>query len=296
MAVNFNPGFAVPLFCALIYVLGALMVKRASALGAGVWRTNFVSNWALALVFVPIWFWFDGEIHPMADYGRVVVTAGLFLGGQVFTFLALSRGDVSVTTPVLGTKVILVALFSSLLRAGEVPLQWWVGAALSTTAIALMHVGGKTHRRNTGPTVGYALCSAVAFSVGDVLLQKWVPSWGVGSYLPPMFLLIALMSFGFVPFFAAPLSALSKPAWRWIGPGAGLLALNNAGIVLSIVLVGSATAVNILYSIRGLLSVLLVWMIGHWFGNDEGQISGKLLALRMVGAALMLAAIVLVLL
>ncbi|WP_438480896.1 EamA/RhaT family transporter [Oleiharenicola lentus] len=295
--MQFNFGFFIPLACALTYVIGALLVKRASVLGAGVWRTNFVSNWALALVFVPLWFGMGGKFHALADYWQPAVTAVLFLGGQIFTFLALSRGDVSVTTPVLGTKVILVALMSNLLRAGEVPLLWWIGAALSTLAIALMHVGGDAaKRKNTGQTVLLAFLSAVAFSVSDVLLQKWVPAWGVGNYFPPMFLLVAVMSFAFMPFFSGSLRALSKDAWRLIGPAALLLALTNAGIVLAIVLVGSATAVNILYSLRGLLSVVLVWMVGHWFGNEEGKLSGTLLKLRMVGATLMLAAILLVLL
>jgi drug/metabolite transporter (DMT)-like permease len=294
--MNLNFGVIVPLVCALTYVVGALMVKRASVLGAGVWRTNFVSNWALALVFLPVWFAMGGETRALADYWQPMATALMFLAGQIFTFLALSRGDVSVTTPVLGTKVILVALLSSVLRAGEVPWQWWVGAALSTTAIALMHLGGESQRRNTGKTAFYALCSAGAFSLSDVCLQKWVPEWGMGNYLPPMFLFVALLSFAFMPFFSGSLAALSGQAWRWIAPGAGLLAMTNAGIVLAIVLSGSATAVNILYSLRGLLSVVLVWVVGHWFGNEEGKLSGKVLRFRVIGAVLMLAAIMLVLL
>ncbi|MEO1834365.1 MAG: hypothetical protein ABGZ49_02630 [Akkermansiaceae bacterium] len=36
---------------------------------------------------------------------------------QLFTFLALQKGDVSVVTPVLGSKVILVAFSRSFARA-----------------------------------------------------------------------------------------------------------------------------------------------------------------------------------
>jgi hypothetical protein len=59
--------------------------------------------------------------------------------------------------------------------------------------------------------------------------------------------------------------------------------------------VGSATVVNIIFSARGLFSVLLVWLVGHWFTNDEHRLGGRVFALRLVGAVLMLAAIVLVL-
>ena len=286
----------IPLTCAFLYVVAALMLKRASALGVGVWRIGFLANWVMFLSYLPWWLAQPGESgQAWMDYWQPAVTAGLFFGGQALTFLALSRGDVSVITPVMGTKVILVALFSSLLRVGEVPLQWWLGAALSTAAIALLHLGVESRRRNVGRTVLLVFGSATAFSLGDVLLQKWVPAWGMGNYFPPMFLIVGLLSCGLIPFFSAPLSALPAAAWRWVVPGALLLAVNNAGVVLAVVLVGSATAVNIIYSVRGLFSVLLVWLIGHWFANDEKHLGGRVLRLRFVGAALMVAAIVLVL-
>jgi drug/metabolite transporter (DMT)-like permease len=291
----FHLSLLLPVACALVYVVGALAVRRASALGVGVGRTSFLSNWAIALMFVPVWFRLGGQLHPWADYGQPAVTALLFFGGQAFTFLALRQGDVSVITPVMGAKVIFVALFSSLLRVGEVPLQWWLGALLSTAAIGLLHLGGETHRHHVGRTVLLALASAISFSLGDVLMQKWVPAWGLGNYFPPMFLFVGLLSCAFMPFFRAPLRALDAAAWRWVAPGALLLALNNAGIVLALVIVGSATAVNIVYSVRGLFSVLLVWSVGHWFASGERQLAGGVLGRRLLGAVLMVAAIILVL-
>jgi drug/metabolite transporter (DMT)-like permease len=285
----------IPLACAVMYVIGALAVKRATAFGVGVWRTSFVSNLALAVLFVPVWFRYGGDVHAWTDYWQPATTAVFFFLGQALTFLALRTGDVSVTTPVMGTKVILVALFSSLLRVGEVPLRWWIGAALSTAAIALLHLGGESKHRHVGRTVLFAFASAVSFSFGDVLLQKWVPAWGAGNYFPPMFLLVGLLSCAFVPFFKAPLKDLPAAAWRWVGPGAGLLAVNNAVFVLAIVLAGCATVANIIYSVRGLFSVVIVWAIGHWFTNDEQHLAPGVLRMRFIGATLMVAAIVLVL-
>src|SRR4051812_40280038 len=110
--MTFDASLLLPLACALIYVVGALAAKRATALGVDVGRIIFVSNVAMAVLFLPVWLRSGGDMHPLADYWRPAITALLFFGGQAFTFLALSRGDVSVTTPVMGTKVILVALFS----------------------------------------------------------------------------------------------------------------------------------------------------------------------------------------
>ena len=293
--MKFQFGLLLPLACALLYVFGALAVKRASVLGMGVWRTGFLSNWTIALLFVPVWILRGGALHPWLDYWQPATTALLFLGGQGLMFGALSTGDVSVTTPVMGTKVILVALFSSLLHVGSVPLQWWIGAMLSTAAIVLLHLGEGTKRRQVGRTVLLAFSSAASFGLGDVFLQKWVPAWGPGSFFPPMFLLAALFSCAFVPMFSAPLAALDRKAWRWAAPAAVVLALNNAGVVLSIGIVGSATAINIVYSLRGLFSVVLVWSIGHWFSSEERHLKGSVLRYRLLGAGLMIAAIVLVL-
>ena len=287
----------VPLACAFLYVIAALMLKRASGLGVGVWRIGFLANWVMFLFFLPWWLsQSGGSGHVWTEYWRPAVSGLLFLGGQMFIFLALQGGDVSVTTPVMGTKVLMVALLSHLLRAGAVPWQWWTGAVFSTAAVALLHLGEPHGQRSrVGQTVLLAGMSALSFSLCDVLLQKWVVGWGSGQYLPPMFMFNALYTFAFVPFFRAPLSALDRRAWLWTGGGALLLAVNNIGIALSIAMWRAATSVNILYSLRGLVSVALVWLIGHWFSSEEQHFTARVFRFRLAGAALMLAAIVLVL-
>jgi len=273
------------------------MLKRASALGVGPWRIGFLANWAMLLVFLP-WGWTHpgGDAVLPATYWQPMVNGLLFLGGQTFIFLALQQGDVSVTTPVMGTKVLLVALLSFVLRAGTVSWQWWLGAGLSTSAVALLHFGEPhASRTRVGRTVLLAGLSALSFSLCDVLVQKWSGQWGGGRYLTLMFTANAIYTVAFIPFFRAPLWALDRKAWGWTFGGALLLALNNAGIAVAISTWHSATSVNILYSLRGLIAVALVWAIGHWFANEEKHLTPSVFRARLAGAALMLAAIVLVL-
>lgn len=289
--------FIIPAACAFTYVVAALMLKRASTLGVGVWRIGFLANWVMFFVFLPLGLLAPGEAGPgWSALWQPALNAVFFLGGQMAIFIALQKGDVSVTTPVMGTKVLLVALLSLLLRAGEVPWQWWAGAVLSTSAVALLHFGEPHEsRERVARAVFWAGMSALSFSLCDVLLQKWVAAWGSGRYLMWMFLFNALYTFAFVPFFRAPLSALDTAAWRWTAAGALLLALNNAGIALAIAVSRAAAAVNIIYSVRGLVSVGLVWAVGHWFHNQEKHLAPRVFRFRLVGAGLMLAAIVLVL-
>ena len=63
----------------------------------------------------------------------------------------------------------------------------------------------------------------------------------------------------------------------------------------SIAYFGDATAINIMYSARGLWAVGLVMLVGHWFRNEEQQLGPKILRARMGGAVVMTVAIVIAL-
>jgi len=286
----------IPLACAFTYVVAALAFKRAAELGVGVWRTNFVANWTAGLAFLTLWLAAGRPVVGLTLYWQPALAAAFFLLGQSSLFLALKHGDVTVTTPVMGTKVIMVALFTVLLGAGEMPVRWWIGAGLSAAAVLLLHLGrGLGPTRRVGRTVLLAWLSASSYGLGDVCIQKWAPAWGAAAFAPAMFGWVALYSLVLVPMFSAPLRAMPGQAWRWVGIGSALMAVNNAGIVFAIGIWGGATAVNIVYSVRGLVSVVAVWAIGHWFHSQEQHHDPAVLRNRLVGAALMLAAIVLVL-
>ena len=55
--MSFPAFLFIPLICAVLYVLGMLMLKRSSELGVGIWRATFIANWVGALLFLPWWLW-----------------------------------------------------------------------------------------------------------------------------------------------------------------------------------------------------------------------------------------------
>ena len=282
-----------PLTSSIAYVFAVMMLKRLSVWGVDVWRITFVSNLAIAIAFAPCWL-LGGDLRSTAQFWQPLTAAVLFLAGQVFSFLALQYGDVSVGTPVMGLKIVLVALGSSFLLPEPVPLRWWIAAVLSTLAIALLACGKSRPRHAPGLTVLTAALAAASFALFDVLVQKWSPEWGVGKFLSLLFGALAVLSFGFVPLFAAPLRAVPRMAWGWLAGGSLLLALQALLFVYAVGAFGDATAMNIVYSSRGLWSVLTVWLLGHWFASEEQTLAPSLLRSRLGGAVLMLAAIVLV--
>ncbi|MEO1834366.1 MAG: hypothetical protein ABGZ49_02635 [Akkermansiaceae bacterium] len=77
--------------------------------------------------------------------------------------------------------------------------------------------------------------------------------------------------------------------------GAFFIALQALILVYGLALFGDATAMNVSYSLRGLWSVLAVWGLGHWFANRERELGVTAMKTRLVGAALLCAAVGLVL-
>ncbi len=276
-----------PLGSSLGYVVAMLLVKR-------IWRTTFISNVIVGICFAPLWL-LGGHVIDWSLIWQPLLPGALFFVGQIFTFLAQTKGDVSIATPMMGIKVLMVALASTLLLAEGIPLKWWIAAALSTLGVILLSQGGgvQKHQR-VGLTIAFAAAASCSFATADVLIQKWTSHWGAGRFLPIMFGSVAISAFGLIPLFRAPLSAVPRDAWKWLIPGAVIMAVQAAVLVLSLSVWGDATSANIIYSSRGLWSVIAVWLVGHWFKNEEQHLGAAVLRWRLSGAAAMLAAIVLV--
>lgn len=290
----------IPLASAVGYVIAVLMVKRASAHGVGLWRTAFVSNIAMGVCFAPLWLLGGAEVG-WATVAQAALCAALFFAGQVFTFAALA-GDVSLATPVLGLKIIFVAGSSALLVEEPVRAAWWIAAVMATAAVALLQasprrIGAGLAAEGQHPrrTVALAAGAALAFALSDTLVQRFTPAWGAGRFLPLLFGQVALFSFALVPVFAAPLRTIPGAAWKWLAPGSVLLAIQAAGMAWTLGVHGRATATNILYSTRGLWSVLAVGLLGAWLGTGgERRLEREEFRRRLLGAGMMLAAVALV--
>jgi drug/metabolite transporter (DMT)-like permease len=278
-----------PLFSAFVYAIAALLLKRATERGVGPWRVNFVANCMQTAIFAPYWL-AGGQRFSWLNLACAATCGLTFFIGQIFTFLALSRGDVSVATPVLGTKVIFVAFFAVLLGAEPLTGGMWLAALLTTAATALLGAGSGPREHSLAWSLFFGFAAAASFALTDVLAQEWAPRWGFGHFAPAMFATVGLLSFTLVPFFSGPLRAVP---WRWVVPGAIALGIQASGIAYSIMVFGSATTTNIVYNSRGVWSVLLVWTIGHWFDNREQAQGHGVMLRRLAGSTLLLVAIVL---
>ena len=293
-----------PLCAAFGYACGAIAIKRSLVSGLSGGWVSIVCNLVMALFFQWLWI-LPGKLTALPLILTPVICGLLFFLGQICTFRALSTGDVSVSTPLLGTKVILVALFSVFLLGKPLPVTWWWASLLATLGIALIsYAPGGSHRR-LAAAVGWSLAAAAVFALTDVLVQSWVPRVGYTRFAPVMFGVAGLCSLFQLPRLlarnrpivfetASPEATFS--GFPWLIAGALLMAVQSLGMYSAIGLYGSATLTNILYGSRCLWSVLLVWVLGSLvperpLGGDRSAVMFR----RLIGATLLLVAMALVL-
>ncbi len=279
-----------PLFAAIIYSLASLFFKQGYQRGATAAQTFHISNLVGGVFFLPLWIW--GGSIPLVDLWHPALVAGLICIAGYTMFAAIRLGDVSLVTPLMGTKVIFVAL--ALVWTGEaMTTGLWVASLLTPVGIFLIGFKDFAKARTGGRAVLFAIFSSLMFGVSDVIMQNWALSYGRFAFLGAVAGFIGLIS----------LAILTATRWRGMKTAPGVLRpAIIGGLVLSVqgMMMGYALGffhdagrVNIVYGIRGLWSLVLVWLIGRWFGNDERHQSHDALGWRLAGTILLTVAIVL---
>jgi len=289
------PVIVLPLCAAVLFATGALLLKRSGSWSVGVWRTTFLSNLSTAAVFLPM-IPFGESISDWSILWQPLVVAVLFILGQAGAVLALTRGDVSIATPVLGLKIILVAVFARFLLGDALPAGIWLASALATAGVMLLNFGDPAQaRQHLAASVGWAMLSAASFGLFDICVQVWAPQWGITTLLPLVFIMASVLSMAMIPFFEGRLRSIPRPAWKWLIGACALIAVQSFTIVCTVAIWGQAAAANVAYSSRGLWSVGLLWLLGPLFGLDT-PITGRLFWFRLAGAALLLISVTLLIL
>jgi drug/metabolite transporter (DMT)-like permease len=286
---------SLPLMAAVVYALSALYLKQATMEGGGLWRVTFLTTWGQAVLLFPLSFLGHGPLIE-TDWGHVFLTALVFYVGQLCVFAGMRFGDVSVVTPVMGVKVLLVAGLVVCTTHETLPSVWWVAAGLSTAAALLLGGGNPSGTRSLLPGLLGGLGAALAFAGVDVLFQLWADGPGVWRFSALVAVAMGVLSLSLVPFLEGPVLQLSPAAFRAFVPGLLTTIAQVLLMAYCVVKLKGAAWANLLYSSRGIWSVLLVWKAGRFFDNTENEIGRSAMIRRLAGAALMLLAIALVLL
>ena len=282
-----------PLLAAMVFALGAMVFKRAYEEGAGVVHAVVVNNVLLAIVFLPL-FAFEPRPVLWSQWSLPVLTGAAFAAGHLLNVLSLRVGDVSVATPLLGAKVIFVALIAWLVFGWPLTGRVWFAALLTSTGVFLMGLTDFKPGRRAGLTTALAVGCAAVFSLTDVMIQSWANDFGVFNFLAFVFAALGMFSVAMLPFFGWKSLCAPRKAWPWIFAATGLSATQAIIITTAIGIWRDAATANVVYATRGLWSIALVWCVGHWLKNTERHTAGgRAMGFRSLGAALILISVAL---
>jgi drug/metabolite transporter (DMT)-like permease len=293
----FSLSWILPLGVSIIYATASLVIKQAMACGAGPTRVMFLSNWLLFFLWLP--FFLQNPHFPAGEWAWAPFAGGLARicgGGLLLT--ALRMGDVSVQTPLTGLKVIFVCLMALFFETEAIGLPHYIAGFLTVVAIIVLSrpAGHVQSRPRLKKAIALSAVSALLLALNDTLAAKAALEIGVTTYLFFNFLTSALGTLTFIPFFSGHLRDLPRKALPWTLGGAFLMALDVLGLLLAISIYQEPTTANILYAARGIWAILLVWILGHWFQNEESKLGKNVMLQRLMGAGLLFGAIITVLL
>jgi drug/metabolite transporter (DMT)-like permease len=280
-----------PLAAAIIYSLGSIVIKRALAEGVTMDQSFHLTNICLGVSFLPLLLW---ETHPVdwSQVGKPIAMGVAFFVGNWLTFLAIRRGDVSLVTPVLGTKVVFVAIGMTLLTGAAPTPPLWFAAVLAMVGIVLMSLTDLRGGQKVGFTVAVTLASAVFFGLNDVIVAMWAEDFGIYAFLSIGSMTVSLLSAIWWGVQGRPSLWLSGTRRRWAAAGAVLISLQAVAMGIALGAFHDPTGVNVVYASRGIWIILMVIVFGAALGNSEHREAGRGFLWRVVGTLVLTAAIV----
>ena len=287
--MHFPAYLLLPAVAAAVYGVATLCHKRGYAQGAGVQQSFHWANLIGMPVFAPLFF-LSPRDPAAVEWWRPAVVSAMLYCGNLCTFAAVRRGDVSLVTPVLGTKVVFVALGVLALSGQSLSAGLWAAAGLATLGILVMSRSDLRPGSANGTAIGLCLLAALFFGLTDVFIAEWVPRYGGNTFLASipefigLFSLVAILRPGGVSM------RLTEVSRKWVLTGGALLMMQSLAMGLALAFFHDPTGVNILYSTRGLWSVLLVWGVGRWFGNRERETAGRTAMWWRLGGTLIITA------
>ena len=281
-----------PLGSSVLVILGLLLLKRAQEHGASAWTTMILVCWASGAVFILLTL-LGGTMQPVSLWWQPALIGGLYLLGQLLMFSAVKWGDVSIAAPVLGVKVVMVPAVAMLVVDEASSPRIWLAAAVALVGVVFLQLTDATVQRSRVlAAVAFSLLAALTMTLFDLLIQRWAPAWGPGFFLPLAFGFSALYSIAFLPLAERPRELSKRDIWLPLLVGSVLMAFQAIGMTLTLAQYGDATRVNIVYSLRGLWGVLLTWLLSERLRITNQLPSNRLMLLRLIGALLIAAAVI----
>ena len=281
------------LIAAVGYSIGGLFNKQAMTKGCGLYRVTAFTIWATTLMLLPFAI-LNHDPLPLHLWAQPVIAAVFFASGSLFFMLALRTGDLSVVAPVSGLKPIMNALLVAGWIGTPVPSATWAACGLSAIALLVLRTPNRSTQHSFLRTAVITLISALSFALCDTCFQQWAAEWGVFRFGAITFGIASITAFALIPLFGKPWKQITRPVRNTLLTGAIFCALPGLCMSFALGRYGHAAEINVVYSTRALISILLVRYFGRLIGSTEHSVSKSVFLRRLAGALILIAAIVLI--
>jgi drug/metabolite transporter (DMT)-like permease len=279
------------------------LVSRHHGRSAGAsLRLLLLAHVVMGIACLPLiaWLW-PARVPPPARWlPSLIGSAACYLGGQAVVFAALRRMPASRLAPLLGLKIVMLAVIVSFLPGTPLDARQWAAVALSVIAAALLRpAGDKGPAAGLTGGIGIVLLGCLSFAVSDLCIVGLIDGLQGDGPLG----LGRLHAGGFAMAITYALcGAAAASGLPWAGPrdardwtaAAQYAAAWLGGMVALYCCFGTVGAVfgNVLQSTRGLMAVAIGPVLAHAGWHDlEERVDRATFARRLAAAALMTAAI-----
>lgn len=285
------PGGAVwlPLIGAVLHPLLGWCIQKGTSHGVRLSVLVAVANLVTGFIFL-CYLSPNGGWEISGGDWWAVGNGVLFFLGQWFSTQSVKTGDLAVHSSALGMKVVIVGFFS--IMAGLEPGSWNLvcGVVLATLAVFLVSGGSTEGWRTHRATVGLTLAACLFFGINDFLTGWQSREIGPDRWLILMMGTSGIISIGLLCRRREQMVMLAgNPRITVVVVGAGLLlGLQALAVNLAFSRYGQPTLSNVVYSSRGLMAVLFLYLIGR---KSDPRFVRK----QSLGAVLMVIALAVVL-
>jgi len=285
-------GLGAALCHSLSYIFSGLFVRKFSSSTIVLLTLSHAVMGVLSLILLPmVW---PATMPPFTEYAFPLFAGVACYGlGQTGLFMALKRTDASRISPLLGIKLVLLAIISVTFLGAHYGIGKWTAVILTLTAAALLNEsGGRIHSRS----LLWVLLACLGYSFSDLSIKALVGHFDYMGILAGSLLCAAmsyticgalsLIGFLFIPRPSRQMWLHAVPfALAWMAAMLCLFAcFASIGVVFG----------NIVQSTRGLLSIALGALIARaGYTHLERIVPRKVLLRRGCAAILMVVAIAL---
>ncbi len=286
-------GFLAAFFQSLSYVFMRVFTSRHRNDIVKLLALSHIMMGLISIVLVPI-LWAE-EMPPLSQYVAVLFSTAIFyILGQFFLFAAILKSEPSRVSPLLGLKILMLAVISFVFFDENFSAAKWLAVVLSSVAVFMLSNSGK---KLEWKCLGLVLLACLCFSLSDLSIKGLVENFeylgifraaslgtGLCYILCGIFGLIILL-FTF--------KGTTKETWIYAVPFSLSWFIAMIFLFSCFGIIGVVFG-NILQSTRGIISILMGFMIARagYEALDE-RISRKLLIQRVLAALLMTGSVVL---